>query len=623
VKKFIECLPVLAGVLGNQLGVRVVMEPGGNPRTSGKTIYLPSLPWEDDTAEALTRYFLHHEAGHIRFTDFDHEKTGFGGLPPYPRSLANIVEDLRMERAHAKRYAGAEAIIAEGEKIDLEKAQDEGDSGLLSMPPEQDEPLAGLLQRLLYQEGGALVHDRATRKKNAQATAQAFDQAAGHEKAAKVHRLIETIPSLSNTTEAVQTALKILKVFADDQDDQPQPSPQPSDDVEQDGDQGQGSQTGENPSDNESGEEKNESQPSREASTSEDHERGEASDESQGSGAGGTSGDDESESDSCEAGDSHGEQAEDEKDASGQPGKASTLEQNTETGLQGTSDRLAEQIEDTADENPAASLGSSTDLTQLAKEAEKGAGSQYAHSVAGGEFDVREANSVSSALRGRMQGLLVAERQRRRGSETEGRRLKANKLHGYWRPRPRLYRAPREVAEPDTLVWTLIDRSGSMREDVNRAQQYAWAIAHSLEGVGGIKTGVSLFPGVTRTSQALKYPGQSLRSSLGNWGVGANGGTPLGQAMFETAMRMLAFGENRKILLVITDGAPHDPALVEEMVRRLEGFNTELAGLMLGGSAERLKQSGFTDTQEVATITDLPGAMTQLLTKKLLKRKAA
>ena len=66
-----DCLPLLASVLGNQYGVTV--EIGGSEAyTDGKTIHLPVLPL-DSEPELITmiKGYTDHESAHIRETDFE------------------------------------------------------------------------------------------------------------------------------------------------------------------------------------------------------------------------------------------------------------------------------------------------------------------------------------------------------------------------------------------------------------------------------------------------------------------------------------------------------------------------------------------------------------------------
>ena len=103
-KDIMDCLPLLASVLGNQYGVTV--EIGGSEAyTDGKTIHLPALPL-DSEPELITmiKGYTDHESAHIRETDFEILRKA--NLTPFQHNLFNILEDWRVEERLSARYPG-------------------------------------------------------------------------------------------------------------------------------------------------------------------------------------------------------------------------------------------------------------------------------------------------------------------------------------------------------------------------------------------------------------------------------------------------------------------------------------------------------------------------------------
>jgi len=99
-------LPILAKMLGRRLGVRVVIG-AENAHTDGATIFLPALPADDAALAALANGYIDHEAAHIRYTDFTAPKpAGLTG------ELANLLEDIRIERALGADYPGSRDNLA-------------------------------------------------------------------------------------------------------------------------------------------------------------------------------------------------------------------------------------------------------------------------------------------------------------------------------------------------------------------------------------------------------------------------------------------------------------------------------------------------------------------------------
>lgn len=100
----LQCLPLLASVLGNQYGVEVRMS-GQNAYCVGKIINLPALPdTDDEKLLPLARGFIDHESGHIRFTDI--EAVSRANLDAVTKNIFNSVEDWRIEQKMAEMYPG-------------------------------------------------------------------------------------------------------------------------------------------------------------------------------------------------------------------------------------------------------------------------------------------------------------------------------------------------------------------------------------------------------------------------------------------------------------------------------------------------------------------------------------
>ena len=103
-KDIMDCLPLLASVLGNQYGVTVEID-GSEAYTDGKTIHLPALPL-DSEPELITmiKGYVDHESAHIRETDFEILRKA--NLTPFQHNLFNILEDWRVEERLSARYPG-------------------------------------------------------------------------------------------------------------------------------------------------------------------------------------------------------------------------------------------------------------------------------------------------------------------------------------------------------------------------------------------------------------------------------------------------------------------------------------------------------------------------------------
>ena len=103
-KDVLNCLPLLASILGDRYGVQVRIG-GKEACTDGKVIHLPSLPMDcEPEILALAKGFCDHEAAHIRHTDFSVLKAE--NLDPVTFNLFNCLEDWRVEKKLSGIFPG-------------------------------------------------------------------------------------------------------------------------------------------------------------------------------------------------------------------------------------------------------------------------------------------------------------------------------------------------------------------------------------------------------------------------------------------------------------------------------------------------------------------------------------
>ncbi|WP_459939060.1 vWA domain-containing protein [Desulfonatronum parangueonense] len=89
----------LASGLGRKNGVKVIFDNHSTASTDGNVIIMPLTSRENSW---ICRGYLDHELGHVRFTDMDLVPKS----TPFERSLWNIIEDIRIEKALGDTYPG-------------------------------------------------------------------------------------------------------------------------------------------------------------------------------------------------------------------------------------------------------------------------------------------------------------------------------------------------------------------------------------------------------------------------------------------------------------------------------------------------------------------------------------
>ncbi|GAB6059399.1 vWA domain-containing protein [Desulfonatronum parangueonense] len=92
-------MAALASGLGRKNGVKVIFDNHSTASTDGNVIIMPLTSRENSW---ICRGYLDHELGHVRFTDLDLIPKS----TPFERSLWNIIEDIRIEKALGDTYPG-------------------------------------------------------------------------------------------------------------------------------------------------------------------------------------------------------------------------------------------------------------------------------------------------------------------------------------------------------------------------------------------------------------------------------------------------------------------------------------------------------------------------------------
>ncbi len=101
-----RAFPIVASALGRRFGVTVAVG-GDQAFTDGKMIVLPAGAMEEDPD--IVWGYLAHEAGHVRYTDFE----TFGLVKDQIQwAILNTLEDVRVEKEMAMHYPGTVRTIA-------------------------------------------------------------------------------------------------------------------------------------------------------------------------------------------------------------------------------------------------------------------------------------------------------------------------------------------------------------------------------------------------------------------------------------------------------------------------------------------------------------------------------
>lgn len=234
--------------------------------------------------------------------------------------------------------------------------------------------------------------------------------------------------------------------------------------------------------------------------------------------------------------------------------------------------------------------------------------------------DIKEARQASTALRTRLGGLLQTKVLSRAAGGRRG-RLDTGQLHRVAVSDPRVFRTKSERVGIDTAVHILLDCSGSMVRRIHLACQACYAVASALEA-SRINIAVTAFPGTQTpdgsysTIAPVIRHGQKVNPNLD---LSPAGGTPMGEALWWVMQEMLMVKENRKIILVVTDGEPDSMMSATQALDQGRRAGFEIYGLgIVSQSVSELMPS---KSKVVSSMSELPGAMFSLLEAAVLHDK--
>ena len=233
----------------------------------------------------------------------------------------------------------------------------------------------------------------------------------------------------------------------------------------------------------------------------------------------------------------------------------------------------------------------------------------------------------SARLSARLRGLVQASRMDRPRPVRSGRRLDTRRLHRVAVADDRIFARKAHRIAPNTAVHLLVDLSGSMGTTVHRrdgtaapraesALESALALALALDGIPGVTVAVTAFPGRAgrpdRVTRMVQH-GQSPRACAGAFIQAARGGTPMAQALWYVAADLLACREERRMVVVLTDGEPDDPPEVLRLLALCRQAGIETVGVGIGIRVQHLFPTAIEVTEAKDLKRELFGVAERLL----------
>jgi cobaltochelatase CobT len=592
-------LAVYARLIGGRYGVDVVMDANApTASNNGKRIVVPSLDIGDEADAILIEGYIDHEAGgHSLHTNFKGAQEWFQAHPQYAtpliKSLANVFEDVWIERELTKKKPGCAKTIADTVRILIERVQ--------LRPVDDNTPIPGLLiMGLLYRLRSTLRGQQQLGPWGIDAW-QRLSKQWGEEFADRIWEIAQQVHDCKDTLTAIRMAVTISEALKDEAKKRAQKKEQkqsaqsqaqsqngaakPDSDTPSDTKPQQGERQGDDDGDGQGGKsgEKNSNQEAGEHGGKDgDQQADEPSDQADSAKSNQLAGD---------RGDQQGEKQGDQQAPSGDanPAGLAASSDDDEAAESALNRVLSASLEDIGSGELADAIRAGLKASKAPEQAAKAG----IHLGAGGNFSHRPATLIRQArpdvsqisrpivntLGSKLEDALQAEVDKQTYRAKSGRRIDRDLLSQVIAAkRSDIFVRRDETHEIDTAITILTDVSASMENTfesqvsrIDAAQATTLALGDVLERFEVPFSVVCFGASVT----PLKTFDQSWRARKEFAPVRLEPDTVTHKAI-ELALPALACrNESRKLLVVITDGVPSSSPATALMLQEAARLGVE------------------------------------------------
>ena len=582
-----NAFPIVAAALGNKFGVNVSVG-GSDAYTSGKIINIPAYNLEDPSYKEVAWGYLAHEAAHIRFTDF--AAFSNAATNPVRKRIVNILEDIRIEKLMQNTYPGTKRTT---EKVVQHLIQTDGFQ--IIGQNEQVHPASVLSQFLLFRLRNDILGQTAL-SSYADTAESLLEDTFPVGAVTRLNGLLSEVPQLQVTRDCVRLADRILRMIEEEQEKEQEKALQQKSKQKDSDDSSSQSQPGqtdqdENSTDTDSGDSSQDS-----PSQGDDSPTDQDADDSQPTQQPGDSEPDNKDQDQGSI-----SQPSDADDQDSQPGQGhvNATGSNADNSQDQNSDQLAQNLASVL------SAGDDDVPDDLFEAAKQLLGSQPVNSYdenvhmpiamdpnlnpTVGNALMNKVLGNSGKIRASLQGLVQSSRYDRPVNKRSGNRIDGRKLSRLVQGDSRVFERRNHKQAPNTAIHLLVDGSTSMADRapnnpnhslIELAMESAMALALALEGISGVNPAVTRFPylGTNNVVPLLKHS-QKVRLNAPKFAPIVSGGTPLHTALWYAASSVLATREERKVIMVLTDGQPDDLDFTRAIIKRCVATGIELVGV--------------------------------------------
>lgn len=209
-----------------------------------------------------------------------------------------------------------------------------------------------------------------------------------------------------------------------------------------------------------------------------------------------------------------------------------------------------------------------------------------------------ECRTLSQGLKRQLAGLVEEAARTKTVTRQRGRKIAKTKLSrlAYWNTR--VFQKTVEHTSTATAVHILLDMSGSMRSREVVAAKAATALLMALMSLPKTNPALSIFPAtnVKTASEVIVTHGEKLTHGVNGrfHRFFASGGTPLARALAEVVQALALTREKRRIVIVITDGAPDDEGAAKAYLEKMKLSGIDIYGIGIGYDVSHLFENSVT-----------------------------
>ena len=215
--------------------------------------------------------------------------------------------------------------------------------------------------------------------------------------------------------------------------------------------------------------------------------------------------------------------------------------------------------------------------------------------------------------------ILQSEDKRTTKINDRGRKIAANKV---WRFKKlgdaRIFKQTSKVVGSQIAVELLIDASHSMQDHLKLACEVGLSFCDAIQRLTKASSAMCLFSGRVGVSSVLKEHSESF-TKVGPklTSVIASGGTPTGMAMMQRLEVLAKRSQERKLMVVITDGAANDYRSVLHALKYADDNGIDVIGIGLGLEGRVIK-TYIDNSLSILSLNELQPAIRELMSKRAL-----